>query len=134
MTLITLADYPAVRSALDLRLNATILPDSIIALPPFHPAAELEVLRRDPSAASRTGDDLTRVKLATIYLTAALLAPSVPRVLQQSLGDSSFSVQPVDWQNTSARLRSLANDLLDQVLDATAFGHFDLGQGRRGVW
>lgn len=134
MAILTSADYPAVRSALDIRLDSTILPDSIIAQKTYHIAAELEVKRRDPDAEARTGDDLTRVQLATIYLLAAFLAPAVPYVTQQSLGGSSFSVHDVDWQGRAARLHTLADDLLNQVTTVTTFGHFDKAPGRRGVW
>lgn len=134
MALITSADYPAVRSALDIRLDSTILPDSVIAQKTYHTAAELEVKRRDPDAESRTGDDLTRVQLATIYLLAAFLAPAVPYVTQQSLGGSSFSVHDVDWKERAAQLRTRADDLLAEVTDVTVFGHFDKAPGRRGVW
>ena len=137
MSLLTSADYPAIRAALDVHLDAALLPDSVIALSVYHTAAEMEVTRRVPDAATRTGEDATRVKLAAIYLCAAALAPALPRILSQSLEGHFFSIQAASWQDLAARLTAQAHEHLQAVTGVTpmmsAF-HFTRAAGRRGTW
>ena len=64
MALIDAAQYPAVRAALDKSITENELPDTHIQQPIFLPAAEAVVLALVPDAASRTGDDLARIKRA----------------------------------------------------------------------
>lgn len=137
MTLLTSADYPAIRAALDTSLDATLLPDAIIALPTFLGAAELEVAQRDPAAGTRTGDDLARVKLAVVYLCAANLAPSVPRLTSSDAGDSRFTLAVADWEALAQILRGRADEQLRIVLGngtGRGGGHFGLARGQRGRW
>src|SRR5215510_10127369 len=98
-TIVQPVDYGAVRAALDTSLDTTALPDATIALPIFLDAADLEIKRRDPAWASRTGDAATHLKNAAIYLTAALLAPAVPRVTEEILnaGNYRYRLEPIDW-------------------------------------
>lgn len=137
MSLLTSADYPAIRAALDVHLDSTLLPDSIIALNIYQGAAEMEVKRRDPLAETRTGDDATRVRLAAIYLCAAALAPAIPRILSQSLEGHFFSIQAATWQDLAARLTALAHDHLQTVTGGAptlAPFHFARAAGGRGKW
>lgn len=134
MGLLTSADYPAIRAALDAHLDTTLLPDATIELSPFLGAAELEVADRDPNAATRTGDDLARVKLAVIYLAAANLAPSVPRLISSSAGDSSFTLTTINWDELARTLKGKADAQLRAVLTPTPSAHFGRAEGRRGRW
>jgi hypothetical protein len=110
MAILSSADYPAVRAALDASLNPQQLPDATIAQDIFVGAAEAELLRRVPDAASRTGDELKRVKRALVYLTAALLAHSVVRLTSVSIQtrDLSYSRQTFDPDEKAAELRGRA--------------------------
>ena len=137
MSLLTSADYPAIRAALDVHLDSTLLPDSIIALNIYQGAAEMEVKRRDPLAETRTGDDATRVRLAAIYLCAAALAPAIPRLVSQTLDGHTVTVDGATWRDLAARLTALAYEHLQTVTSVTpqvgAF-HFARAAGGRGKW
>ena len=137
MSLLTSADYPAIRAALDVHLDSTLLPDSIIALNIYQGAAEMEVKRRDPLAETRTGDDATRVRLAAIYLCAAALAPAIPRLVSQTLDGHTVTVDGATWRDLAERLTALAYEHLQTVTSATlqvgAF-HFARASGGRGKW
>ena len=110
MAILSSADYPAIRAALDVSLNAQQLTDATIGQDIFVGAAEAELLRRVPDAASRTGDDLKRVERALVWLTAALLAHSVVRITSMSVQtrDLSYSRQSFDPERKAAELRGRA--------------------------
>jgi hypothetical protein len=137
MALLDLPDYPAIRAALDVTLDAGLLPDALIGLPINVGAAEAEVLARDPAAATRTGVALQHVKNAAILLTAANLAPSLPAFTAQAFGSTSFQHKPVDWVARAAQLRQRADDELASVLQPAAVAPerptmFAVAAGRRG--
>lgn len=134
MAILTTADYPAIRAALDTTLDDTLLPDATIALDPYHWAAEREVLRRDPDAESRTGDDAKRVKLAAVYYAAANLAPAIPRITASALSTTSFQAKYADWSMVAALRRAEAGKLLRDVLGTTRSGQFGRASGDRGIW
>lgn len=136
MAILSSADYPAIRALLDVNLDTTLLPDATIALAPFVGAAELEIARRDPSAATRTGDEATHIKLAAILLAAAYLAPSVPRLVSSSMSGVSFSMQQATWDQIAQRLHTEADRHLTVVVGDSPAGptHFALATGTRGKW
>jgi hypothetical protein len=110
MAILSSTEYPAIRAALDVSLNAQTLPDATIAQGIFVGAAEAEVLRRVPDAESKTGDDLARVKRAAIWLAAAYLAHSVVRLTSLSVQtrDLSYSRQTFNPDEKAAELRARA--------------------------
>lgn len=118
MAILTSADYPAVRAALDVALNEQQLPNATIGQDIFVGAAEAELLRRVPTAASMTGSDLARVKRALVCLTAALLAPSVVRITSMSIQtrDLSYSRHTFDPEEKAAELRSRAETEIGMLL------------------
>ncbi|GIW06364.1 MAG: hypothetical protein KatS3mg060_1169 [Dehalococcoidia bacterium] len=132
------AQYPAVRAAIDVELTAELLPDAIIALDPYAPAAEREIKRRDPAWASRTGEDADRLGRAQLYLTAALLLPALPVLLERSVEDVRLRRQEVDLAARVAALRRRAEEELAIVLGAasgpagvvTLFGRAPGGRAR----
>lgn len=119
MAILSSSDYPAIRAALDVGLNAQQLPDATIGLDTFVGAAEAELLRRVPNAASKTGDDLKRVKRALVWLTAALLAHSVVRITSMNIQtrDLSYSRQTFDPDEKAAELRGRAEAEIGMVLE-----------------
>ncbi len=121
MPILTTADYPAIRAALDTELNSQKLPDAIIAQDIFLGAAEAELLNRIPNAASMTGENLKRVKRALIWLTAAYLASSVVRITSMSIQtrDLSYSRQTFDPDEKAAELRSRAEAEIRMLIDPT---------------
>lgn len=138
MPILTAPDFPAVRAAIDLSLDATVVPDATIALPIFQGLAETQVLARDPLAAGRVDPDLTHIKNAAIYLTAALLVASLPQIIQEDFAkDYRYVKQPVDREALAALLRARADDEIDAVLDPNGLSSerpsmFALGHGTRG--
>lgn len=119
MAILTSADYPAIRAALDVGLNAQQLPDATIELDTFAGAAEAELVRRIPDAALLVDDDLKRVKRALVWLTAALLAHSVVRITSMSIQtrDLSYSRQTFDPDEKAAELRGRAEAEIAMLLE-----------------
>lgn len=114
--LLTSADYPAIRAALDISLDATDLPDSLIDLDQFVGKGVREVLQRDSLAESRSGTELLRARNAAIFFTAALLAPSVPAITSESEGTYRVNREAWDGQRRQRELRALADDELNAYL------------------
>lgn len=139
MSLLTFADYPAVRAALDTELDETSLADKTIALDIYQGAADREVKGRDPAWATRTGESLLRLRAAAVYLTAARLAPAVVRVISMNVQsrDLSYSRPVFDPAEKAAELRALAEQELSAVLtpEEDTSGKpimFSLASARRG--
>jgi len=138
MTLLSSTDYPSVRAAIDTSLDSAVLPDALIARDVFVGAAELDVLARDPLAASRTGTDATRITLAAIYLTAARLCPAVPNIIEEEdTGQHRYRRQATDWTKRAAELRGMADAEIQAILAPTATTPgrptmFVAASGRRG--
>jgi hypothetical protein len=103
----TVADYPAIRAALDITLTAAKLPDEVIASAPYHPAAEAEVTRRLGDLADDAVGQTAAVR-AVVLLTAARLLPALPNITQRRLGDSSVSLQPMAMDRRLRELRAMA--------------------------
>lgn len=137
MTLIAPDDYPAVRAALDTSLTKKMLPDNVIALKIYQGRAESLVTGRDPDAATRTGDDRQRIQRAVIYLTAALIAPAVPQILQSRGQYLSYQRRVIDWEKRAAELKQMAHDEIDELLNPDgAIARpvmFTVARGRRGA-
>ncbi|MGH2352480.1 MAG: hypothetical protein ACRDJN_12800 [Chloroflexota bacterium] len=115
MALLTSADYPAVRSAIDVDLTAEQVPDTILAQPVYHAAAEAAVLRRVPEAEALTGTQLQQASRAAILFCAALLAPAVPALSQESFADVSYRLAAVDMSRQAARLLARAEEELEAL-------------------
>lgn len=116
MALLSAADYPAIRAAIDVSLTARVLPDSVIGLPIYVDAAEAEILTRDPLAESRTGAALQHVTNAAVLLTAALLAPALPGYTAEDFSEYSYQ-RKTDWATRAAELRKRAEAELAAVLE-----------------
>lgn len=134
---ITSAQYPAVRAALDVSLDATTLPDATIGLAIYAGAAAVDVKRRDPAWATRTGDALQRLENAQVLFTAALLAPAVPAIEREQMQDYSYTRSKVDWTARAATLIERANEELAAVVTPTATtpgrpAFFSVAHGGRG--
>jgi len=119
MALLSAADYPAIRAAIDVSLTARVLPDTIIGLPIYVDAAEAEILLRDPLAESRTGAALQHVTNAAVLLAAALLAAAMPAYTAETFSDYSYQ-RKIDWAARAAELRQRAEAELAAVLAASA--------------
>ncbi len=149
MTLIDAADYEAVRKAIEISLDEDDLPGSVIGLPIYQGEAEREVLGLVPTA--QTEVDGTAgvptasgqlIKLATVYLTAARLAPRVESIKSVKYPDYAEDRTVVDRDTQVAQLRTMAFSLIDTVLGITPSAAlvsnvpimFSKARGGRGVF
>lgn len=140
MALITVADYPAVRAALDISLDAAAVPDAVIVLSIYHGAAELDVLARVPDAEGRAEPDLSRLRNAVIFLTAAKMARAVPAISAERTPTHEYTRHEVNWTKRGVELLADAERELAQVTVETPPVEetdeipplFGLASGRRG--
>ncbi len=136
MAILTSVNYPDVRVALDADLADKDIPDATIALLIYAPAADQDVLERDPDAESRTGEDANRVLRSAIYFCAARLAPVVVRLTSLSITtrDMSYQRATFDPEERAAQRRNMAEAELALVLetDPARPEFFTVAQGQRG--
>lgn len=104
------AEYDQVRQVIDVKLDARQLPDTTITQQVFLGAAQDELVRRYPTAAAATGENLERVRRALVYLTAARLCPAVVRLTTVSVQAQgmSYTRATFDPEERAAALRALA--------------------------
>lgn len=143
MAILSSTEYPAIRAAIDVQLDASSLPDGIIGLDIYIGAADDDVLEIDPTAESRTGDELVLVKRAAIFFAAARLCPAVVRLTSVSAQarDISYARATFDPEQRAEELRNKARETLDQLVDATTDPPslarrptmFAVASGRRGL-
>ncbi len=138
MAYLTIAQYPAIRAALDISLTTAKLPDAVIASAPFHPAAEAEVSRRLGSVAG-AAEGQPGAQRAVILLTAARLLGSVPNIIRRTLGDTTIQYKPAEILERQRWFRAEASTeitALVQTLDPNAVTQqptvFTLAPGNRG--
>lgn len=136
--LLTSADYPAVRAAIDVTLDSTALPDAIIALDLYSGAGVRDVLAIDPDAESRTGTDLQHAQTAAVLFTAARLIGALPQITRERELEYQVDFQRVSAATRAAELRALAAEELEAYLDTTVAVErptfFGVASGRRGRW
>lgn len=135
------SDFDAIRVRIASALDADALPDSVIDL--YGPEAESEVLARDPNALTYqpggTAVDAvkwTRVRRATIYITAARICGAITLPISERLGSYQYNLSPWDAAKRAAELRGLAEKELAAYLEVD--GHvrplfsFGVACGSRG--
>lgn len=137
--LLTSADYIAIRAAIDITLDSTMLPDATIALDLFIGAGMRDVLAVDTTAESRTGDELQHAKTAAILFTAARLIGALPQITSEESPEHSYKRQNVDTAARASELRGMASAELDAYLDPGDAASdrptmFATGRGYRGRW
>lgn len=138
MSLIEANEYTAIRSAIDATYTDSMLPDSLIEEPIYLPAAEAEVTRQDPDAATRTGDEKTLIQLAVIYFTASLLVPVLPPIQSSSVETSTYGRREDNQVTFAQYLWAKGQEALDLLLSpsATAVSRpttFTVATGTRGL-
>ncbi len=112
MTIIATSDYPAVRAAIDIYLDAQTLPDAVIALDIYQGAAERVVMARVPGWETLQGDDLARVETAVVYLTASLICPAIPAIFRETMPDYAYQAHRADPATQAAQLARRAEQAL----------------------
>ncbi len=118
MAILTSADWPSVRAAIDTQVDDNMLLDSVIALNIYSGAADQDVLKLDPDAESRTGEDANRVTRAAVFYCAARLIPVVLRILSLSTitRDLRFTRSVPDIEKRANELRGMAVEEINEVL------------------
>ncbi len=104
MTILTVTEYPQVRAALGIGLDADALPDNTIGLDIYAGRAETMVEARTGAYAALSAANQKRAMRAVILLTASLLAPSIPRLASLSVDNLSMSYAQRDWDALAAGL------------------------------
>lgn len=133
MAILDFTHYDMVRAALGLETDETVVSDETIALPIFQGAAEMEIAARDPLALTRTGTDAQRIINATVYITAALIAPTMTQLKRESFGDYSYA-SSVDWAKRAKDLRMRADSELNAILKTKNWPTmFAVASGGRGL-
>jgi hypothetical protein len=122
---IPIADYEAVRKAIDLTITAAMLPDSTIGLSIYVGEAEAWVASQDPDWATRTGAAASAIRRAAIYRAAGNLVPALPVLTREQMGDASFTYATRDIVATVADLYSKATSEIGLVIGAVV-DPFDL--------
>jgi hypothetical protein len=118
VAILTSADWPAVRDALDTELDTNSLLDATIARNIYSGAADQDVLALDPDAETRTGEDANRIQRAAVFFCAARLAPVVLRILNLSAltRDLRYSKPTFDPDERANELRGMAVEEINEVL------------------
>lgn len=118
-TLLQAGSYDQIRACLDTSLDANALSDSVIDADIFAGRAESEILARDPNALTYLTTDAAyaRVLRALHYLTAALIAPTLPAITAEQVGSDRYSRAAWDGTKRAAELRGLANAELAAYLN-----------------
>lgn len=140
MAILSAADYPDVRRALDATLDARLLPDSVLDSPIYLGEAERRVIARLPGAAALTGADAITTRVATVFILAALVAPVVPLITREQDKDYSYQRAEMDWSGRASQLLADADALLAGLVgeavsaeaDTTASWLFGLASADRG--
>lgn len=116
--ILTSADFPAIRAALDTELDTNSLTDAVIALDIYSGAADQDVLALDPDAESRIGEDANRIQRAAVFFCAARLAPVVLRILNLSAltRDLRYSKPVFNPEDRANELRGMAVEEINEVL------------------
>jgi hypothetical protein len=140
--ILTASDFPEIRATLDVSLDITNLPDAVIALDIYLGRATEWVMSRNPAAETYTGavDATSRaIRRACVLATAALIAPSLPWLTQETYENQiGYKRVAVDLNSLVADLWSQASAQMDLSLptdDAPVYGgkpFFTTAKGRRG--
>jgi hypothetical protein len=140
MALLGGREYDSIRAALDIGLTAEDLPDAVIDLPIYSPAAEAEVLRWVPTAETLAAPQRDRAVRAAILFCAGYLAGAAPQIAQDQVAGDARTV----WStfDAAARQEDLLGRAEEQVsillreVDEASFPFrprfFTLAPGRRG--
>jgi hypothetical protein len=104
--LTTSADYPDIRGAIDVSLDADSLPDTVIGLDRYIGRAERWV-------AERTTDVGDHAKQAVISRCAALLVPHIPNITSESRPGFSYQRQALDVEMAVGQLNADALEEID---------------------
>lgn len=110
--------FDSIRRALDPEIDSEVLPDDVIADPVFLGRAAQKVVQLDPLATTRTGDQLEAIQMATIFLTAAFLAPVLSQVITEQFVDYRARYNPLSQMELVSMLNGAAADQIQIAIAA----------------
>lgn len=113
MALLTSADYPEIRDAIDVSLDSDSLPDSVIG-------RSIYVGRAEAYIASRTTDTDDSAKRACIYYTAYLLVKleAIPALKSEDYGvGGNYSREPFNAVRKAAALLEQVEEELGETVE-----------------
>lgn len=132
-------DFPAVRAAINITLDAALLPDATIQLPVFQAAGEDDVRAIDPDADTRGAPLDARIRRAAIFFVASRIVLSNPDIVEESFGEQRTRLATISPAEKAADLREKGLAEVSAVLEAVGVTitarrgtHFTLAGGRRG--
>jgi hypothetical protein len=139
--LLTDAESPSIRAAIDITLSPKNLPDAVVALPQYRDEAVRWVRRQDANVDtySPDSDEFKQAQVAAIYACAALLVPFVPNLTGETYGsDYRYTRKEVDANALMAYLWKRAGEAIGENNPApvTETPHrtiFTKACGRRGL-
>jgi hypothetical protein len=121
MAFLTVAEFPAVRAAIDISLDASALPDEVVGLPTYAGEAERWVLAADPASVlyAPGTDQYDAAKAAAIFACAAMLAQAVPILTGETWGQAyRYTRKDVDLATLEAALWDRARTALARASGA----------------
>lgn len=90
-------DYPSIRAAIDISLDANSLPDAVIALEVYATAAEQWI-------ASQTTEAGSEAHLGAVLYCAYLIAPQVPALIRERMAGGEFWQQAFNYTDIAGGL------------------------------
>lgn len=137
MPFVPLVTPENVRYLLGVDLTDEQVSDGVVWSPVYGGRAVLEVQRRDPAYADRTGDEQTRLNNAADHLTAAYLARKVPNLTGEHQGTAGgYTREAVDVDKLVGELLAVASAEIELVVGEEASAvptFFALASGTRGL-
>lgn len=118
MAILVLSDYPTIRSAIDVSLQESQLPDETIRLEIHAPAADQDVIDRVSDAESKTGVEGEKVKRAAIYFCAARLIEATIQITAITTDVNDLSIRRPSF-NAAKRKQELI-DMAEKELEDMA--------------
>lgn len=112
MPILLATDYDQVRAAIDVDLTPDVLPDATIAMDIFQGRAEDAVIAAYPEAETAADPAAVHVRRAVIYLTAALILPSLYAVSDEQVGDLRVKINDSRIDQRVASLRNMVDEEL----------------------
>lgn len=114
--------YNDIRYALDPTLGEEAIDDAIIESEIFLGEAERWVKSVDPTAGTRTGEELQAVFLAIIYRTAGLISPGLPQTKQENMAGHTATMSFAETAaERTARLLGRAETVMATLIPVPAF-------------
>lgn len=137
--LLSAADYPEVRAAVDVALSDKRAPDAVLGLSIYVPAGCADVLTRDPLAEARTGPAAEAIHRAAVYFSAARLALGLREISSETFGDVRVDLDTVAAGERAAALTELGQQAVadaialdGEVVASTGPGFAAFGLARAG--